>query len=159
MKAYFALNLTFYTMDAIKVMTTLNKMSNERGASYAEIWYDKMADTLITNSKKTFNKFVQNFETTFYPFDTKATACTKLSKLVQKSFKEDGSTDDGFQQYITDFQNLSLKTGIKEEYHLIGQFSLGIDQRITSMILSMSPIPTTITGWIDQAKIFHVQKM
>ena len=160
MKAYFALNSTLYTTDTAKIMTTLNKMSSRRGAPYAEIWYDKMANTLITSSEKTFDKFTQNFETTFYPFDTKATAHTELSKLIQKSFKKDDrTTDDGFQQYITDFQNLLLKAGIKEKLHLIDQFSLRIDQKIASMILSMATIPTTCAGWIDQAKIFHAQKM
>ena len=53
-----------YNSDAAKIMTTLNKMSSRRGASYAKIWYNKMADTLITNSKKTFDKFTQNFEST-----------------------------------------------------------------------------------------------
>ena len=80
--------------------------------------------------------------------------------LRQTSFKEkSGETNDGFQQYITDFQNLSMKSGMKEELSLIGQFSLGLDQKITSMILSMSPIPTMVKGWINQAKIFHTQKM
>ena len=70
-----------------------------------------------------------------------------------------GSTNNGFQQYITDFQNLSLKARIKEEFSLINQFSFGLDQKIASMILSMATIPTTVKGWIDQAKIFHAQKM
>ena len=52
-----------------------------------------------------------------------------------------------------------MKSGMKEELSLISQFSLGLDQKITSMILSMSPIPTMVKGWINQAKIFHTQKM
>ena len=160
MKAYFVQNSTLYTIDTTKIMTTLNKMSSGRGAPYTETWYDKMADTSIANSEKTFEKFTQDFETTFYPFDTKVTTCTELSTLVQTSFKEKDSTpNNGFQQYIIDFQNLSLKARIKEEFHLIDQFSLGLDQKITSMILSMATIPTTVKGWIDQAKIFHAQKM
>ena len=160
MKAYFILNSTLYTSDTAKIMTTLNKMSSGRGAPYAETWYDKMADTSITNSEKTFKKFTLDFETTFYPFDAKATASTELSALMQMSFKEkNGTTNNGFQQYITDFQSLLLKTGIKEEFTLIDQLSLGLDQKITSMIPSMANIPTTTKGWIDQAKIFHAQKM
>ena len=61
--------------------------------------------------------------------------------------------------YITDFQNLSMKAGMKEEFPLISQFSLGLDQKITDMILLMSNIPATIKGWVDQSKIFHTQKM
>ena len=160
MKAYFTLNSTLYSSDAAKIMTTLNKMSSGRGAPYAKTWYDKMADTSITNSKKTFNKFTADFESTFYPFDTQVTTHNKLLALRQTFFKEkSGETNDRFQQYITDFQNLSMKSGMKEELSLISQFSLRLDQKITSMILSMSPIPTSVKGWIDQAKIFHTQKM
>ena len=160
MKVYFTLNSTLYSSDAAKIMTTLNKMSSRRGAPYAETWYDKMADTSITNSEKTFNKFTLDFESTFYPFDTKVTTHNQLLLLRQMSFKEKNSdTNDGFQQYITDFQNLSMKARMKEEFSLISQFSLGLDQKIADMILSMSSVPTTIKGWIDQSKIFHTQKM
>ena len=111
MKAYFALNPMLYSSDAAKIMTTLNKMINRSGAPYAETWYDILADTSIANSEKTFNKFIQNFEPTFYPFNSKATTCTELSKLIQRSFKEkDRKINNGFQQFITDFQNL---------YHLL----------------------------------------
>ena len=96
----------------------------------------------------------------FFPFDTKATACFELTKLAQKSFKRpDGITDNGFQKYITDFQNLSARAGITDEVTLIDRFSLGLDQQLATMILSMATIPTTIAAWIEQAKTFHVQKM
>ena len=160
MKAYFTLNPTLYSSDATKIMTTLNKMGNGSGAPYTETWYNILADTSITNSEKTFDKFIQNFETKFYTFDSKATAHTDLSKLVQKSFKEkDRKINDGFQHFITNFQNLSLKSGIKEEATLIEYFSLEVDQKIATMILSMSNILTTSKGWVDQAKIFHMKKM
>ena len=158
MKAYFVLNATLYSSDAAKIMTTLNKMSRGRGAPYAETWYDKMADSTIPNTEKTFDTFTKDFESTFYPFDTKITAHNQLCALRQRSFKEkDGSTNDGFQQYITDFQNLSMKAGTKDEFNLISQFSLGLDQKLSEMILSMSSVPTTIKGWVDQSKIFHTQ--
>ena len=160
MKAYFSLNSTLYSPDEGKVTTTLNKMSEGQGANFAEMWYDKLADPNIPNTKKTFEKFTQNFESTFYPFDTKATAHLDLSKLIQKSIKRsDGTFDNGFQQYITDFQNLSCKAGVTNNITLINQFSLGLDQNITTMILSMSPIPVTIKDWIDRAKTFHAQKI
>ena len=160
MKAYFTLNSTLYSFDAAKIMTTLNKMSSGRGAPYTKTWYDKMVDTSIVNSEKTFDKFTLDFESTFYPFNTQVTAHNKLLTLRQISFKEkNGETNDRFQQYITDFQNLSMKSRMKEELSLISQFSLRLDQKITSMILSMSPIPTSVKGWINQAMIFHTQKM
>ena len=147
MKAYFSINSTIYTSDTDKVMTTLNKMSKGRGVSFSEMWYERMADTSVANSEKTFDKFTSNFESTFFPYDTKATARFELTKLAQKSFKHpDGVMDDGFQKYITDFQNLASKAGISDDV-------------LATMILSMSSIPTTVARWIEQAKVFHAQKM
>ena len=158
MKAYFTLNTTLYSSDAAKIMTTLNKRSGGRGAPYVETWYDRMSNTTVPNSEKTLDKFVDDFESTFYPFDTKITAHNQLHALRQRSFKEkDGSTNDGFQRYITDFQNLSMKAGTKDEFNLISQFSLGLDQKLAEMILSMSSVPSTSKGWINQSKIFHTQ--
>ena len=72
---------------------------------------------------------------------------------------KNGDINNGFQQYITNFQNLSLKTRIKEDGTLIEYFSLGLDQKISTMIFSMFNILTTVNGWVDQAKIFHAQRM
>ena len=160
MKAYFFINSSIYTSDIDTVMTTLNKMSKGCGVSFSEMWYDKMVDTSVANSEKTFDKFTSNFESTFFPYDTKATTRFELTKLAQKSFKcPDGIMDDGFQKYITNFQNLASKAGISNDVTLINQFSLGLDQQLATMILSMSSIPTIIAKWIEQAKVFHAQKM
>ena len=141
-------------------MTTLNKMSKGRGIDFSEMWYDRMSNTTIDAKEKTFNKFAENFETTFYPFDIKATTCSNLAKLTQKTFQEeDGTFNDGFQKFITDFQNLATKAGISDKTTLIDHFSLGINQQIASMIFSMSTIPTTLNEWIEKAKTFHMQKM
>ena len=141
-------------------MTTLNKMSKGTGIDFFEMWYDRMSNAAIDAKEKTFDKFAENFKITFYPFDIKATARSNLTKLAQKTFQEEGGTfNDGFQKFITDFQNLAAKAGISDETTLINHFSLGIDQQITTMILSMSSIPTTLHEWIEKAKTFHTQKM
>jgi hypothetical protein len=159
-KAYFVLNATIYSTDDAQIMTALNKMSKGRGVSYSEMWYNRMADPNIASSEKTFAKFQENFESTFFPFYTQATSRYELSKLAQSSFRRpDGIYDDGFQKYIMDFQNLSSKAQITDERTLCDQFSVGLDGQITTMILSMSSPPTTITKWVEQAKTFHAQKM
>ena len=159
-KAYFLVNASIYNTQQRKITLTLNKMSKGRGVPFSEMWYDKLANTTIAFTEKTFEKFVENFNSTFFPFYTKATARFELTKLAQKSFKRpDGITDDGFQKYITDFQNLSARAGITDEVTLINQFLLGLDQQLATMILSMATIPTTVASWIEQAKVFHVQKM
>jgi hypothetical protein len=159
-KAYFALNATIYSTDDAQVLTALNKMGKGRGVSYSEMWYDRMADANIPPSEKTFAKFQKNFESTFFPFDTQATSRYELSKLTQNSFRRpDGINDDGFQKYITDFQNLSSKAQISDERTLCDQFSVGLDSQLTTMILSMSSPPTTLSKWVEQAKTFHAEKM
>ena len=50
-----------------------------------------------------------------------------------------------------------MKAGTKDKFNLISQFSLGLDQKLSEMVLSMSSVPTTIKGWVDQSKIFHTQ--
>ena len=67
-------------------MTTLNKMSKGRGIDFSEMWYDRMSNAAIDAKEKTFDKFAENFETTFYPFNIKATAHSNLTKLAQKTF-------------------------------------------------------------------------
>ena len=160
MRAYFAINSKLYSTDEIKVMTTLNKMSKGRGIDFSEMWYNRMSNTTINTKEKTFDKSTKDFETTFYPFDIKATTRSNHTKLAQKTFREEHRTfNDGFQKFITDFQNLAAKAGISDETTLIDHFSLRIDQQIATMILSMSSIPTTLHEWIEKAKTFHVQKM
>ena len=159
-RAYFTINSKLYSTDKIKVMTTLNKMSKGRGIDFSEMWYDRMSNTTIDAKEKTFNKFAENFETTFYPFDIKATTHSNLAELAQKTFQEEDRTfNDSFQKFITDFQNLAAEAGISDETTLIDHFSLGINQQIATMILSMSTIPTTLHEWIKKAKTFHTQKM
>ena len=119
-----------------------------------------MSNAAIDAKEKTFDKFTENFETTFYSFDIKATACSNLAKLTQKTFREkDRTFNDGFQKFITDFQNLATKAGISDKTTLIDHFSLRIDQQIATIILSMSSIPTMLHEWIEKAKTFHTQKM
>ena len=47
MRAYFAINSKLYSIDEIKVMTTLNKMSKGRDIDFSEMWYDRMSNTAI----------------------------------------------------------------------------------------------------------------
>ncbi|KAF8546318.1 hypothetical protein OG21DRAFT_1491346 [Imleria badia] len=90
-----------------------------------------------------------------FPFDVKATARNELTKLRQQPVKKpNGTYNDGFQSYITNFQNLTT-----DPVTLIDQFSLRLDPQIVTMILSIATIPTTIDTWINQSKVFHMQKM
>ena len=68
-------------------------------------------------------------------------------------------SNNSFQKFITNFQNLAAKAGISDKTTLIDHFSIGINQQIATMILSMSTISITLNKWIEKAKTFHVQKM
>lgn len=129
MKAYFQINSSIYVNNDEKIMAMLNKMSKGRGVPFSEMWYNKMVNPAIQMSNKSFDKFTTNFNSTFFPFDIKATAHLKLTKLVQKSFRcPDRASGDGFQKYITNFQNLSARAGITDDITLINQFSLRLNQ-------------------------------
>ena len=56
------------------------------------MWYDKKSDTTIDTKEKIFDKFTENFETTFYPFNIKATTYTNLAKLTQEIFQDTDGT-------------------------------------------------------------------
>ena len=86
MRAYFAINSKLYSTNEIKVMTILNKMSKGRGINFSEMWYNRMSNATIDTKEKTFDKFAENFKTTFYPFDIKATTRSNLAKLALKTF-------------------------------------------------------------------------
>ena len=116
MKAYFSINFKLYSTNEIKIMTILNKMNKGQGINFSKMWYNKMSNATINTKEKFFDKFAQNFETIFYPFDIKATAHTNLTKLIQKTFwEENGTFNNGFQKFITNFQNLTAKAGISDE--------------------------------------------
>ena len=57
-------------------------MGYDRGIDFLEMWYDKMSNATIDTKEKTFNKFTENFKTTCYPFNIKATTHSNLAKLV-----------------------------------------------------------------------------
>ncbi|KAF8547101.1 hypothetical protein OG21DRAFT_1398778, partial [Imleria badia] len=54
MRVYFNINKTLYTDEDTKVTTTLNKMSKGREVAFSEKWYDKLADTTMLPTMKTF---------------------------------------------------------------------------------------------------------
>ena len=83
-----------------------------------------------------------------------------LTKLVQKPGKdEDGTPNDRFQEFVNEFENLATKAQFKDKLTAITQFSMGLDQQISTMILSMQNPPDTLEEWITKAKTFHNQKL
>ena len=71
MKANFVINAGVYTDEKITVLTFLNKLSKERGATFAKGWYMKLANPAIPDSKKAFIKVCNAFEEAFVPKDIK----------------------------------------------------------------------------------------
>ena len=142
-----------YDTDLKKIAVCPSKLQKGRSGPFAEKWLS-ILDT--PNATKTFAAFSTNFETMFYPYDIKPTARLNLYRLAQKSRRlPGGGIDDGFQQFITEFQNLAAKSGITDQDTLIEHFSVGLDQNITTKIFSISLVPTTLKDWINKAKLFH----
>ena len=111
-----------------------------------------MANTSIKPEEKTLAEFTKDYDQNFNPFDTKLKARQDLSKLIQKPGKdEDRTPNDGFQEYINKFKNLTTKAQFKDKLTAVTQFSTRLDQQISTMILSMVSPPNDLLGWIKKA--------
>ena len=160
MKAYFSINLGIYSSDEIKIALILSKMDTGKGVSFLGKWYDKMANISIKAEEKTFEKFEADYNQNFNPFDTKVKACHNISRLLQKLGKDkDGTPNDGFQDYINEFENLATKAQFEDKLTAVTHFSTGLDKQISTMILSMASPPDTLKEWIEKAKLFQGHKL
>ena len=160
MDAYFLINPTIYSSDELKLALILSKMGTGKGIAFSEKWYDKLKNSALKPEDKTLAKFVEDYNENFNPLDAKVRARRDLSKLVQKPGKdEDGTPNDGFQEFVNDFKNLATKAQFEDKLMAVTQFSAGLDRQISTMILSMQNPPDTLEEWIAKAKTFHNQKL
>ena len=110
MDAYFLINPGIYTSDELKLALILSKMGTRKGIAFSEKWYDKLKSTTLKPKDKTLEKFVEDYNENFNPLDAKVRARQDLANLVQRPGKdEDGTPNDGFQEYINNFENLATK--------------------------------------------------
>ena len=138
MNTYFSINPKIYSSDELKIALILSKMDTGKGVVFSEKWYDKMANPATKAEDKTLAEFTKDYNLNFNPFDTKIKARRDLSKLMQKPGKdEDGTPNDGFQEYVNEFKNLATKAQFKDKLTAVTQFSAGLDQQ-----LSIHGIPT-----------------
>ena len=136
MKAYFSINPGIYSSDEIKIALILSKMGTRKGVSFSKKWYNKMANTTVKSEEKTFEKFVTDYDQNFNPFDTKVKAHRNISRLFQILGKdEDGTPNDGFQEYINKFENLATKAQFKDKLTAVTHFLTGLNKQIFTMIL------------------------
>ena len=160
MKAYFSINPGIYSSNEIKIALILSKMGTGKGVSFSEKWYDKMANTTVKPEEKMFEKFMEDYNQNFNPFDTKVKAHCDISRLFQKPGKdEDGAPNDRFQDYINKFENLATKAQFEDKLTAVTHFSMGLDKQISTMILSMTSPPDTLEKWIEKAKLFQCHKL
>ena len=136
-------------------------MGTGKGVSFSEKWYDKMANAAVKSKEKTFEKFVMDYDQNFNPFDTKVKVGRDISRLFQKPGKnEDRTPNDGFQEYINKFENLTTKAQFEDKLTAITHFSTGLNKQISTMILlSMTSPPDTLKEWIEKAKLFQGHKL
>ena len=153
LQAYFKMNSSVYNNKA-KLLTALNKMNKGKEKPFSEGWFYKLNDATIPNSKKTWDKMVASFKTTFYPFDIQNKARRTMNHLVQNL----SNHKEGFQKYTVDFQLAAAQTGIKDKEALIEAFTTRLDPSLGQMVLSIKDIPTTLNEWIRQASKFHAQQ-
>ena len=160
MNAYFLINPRIYHSDKLKITLILSKMDAGKGVAFSEKWYNRMANSGLKPEEKTFMEFNKDYDQNFNPFGAKLKAWRDLSKLVQKLGKdEDGTPNDGFQEYVNKFENLVTKAQFEDKLTVVTQFSTGLDQQISTMILSMASPPNDLPGWIEKAQLFYGQKL
>ena len=160
MDAYFLINPGVYSSDELKLTLILSKMGTGKGIAFSEKWYDKLKSTTLKPKDKTLAKFVKDYNENFNPLDAKVRVRQDLAKLIQRPGKdEDGTPNDGFQEYVNNFENLATKAQFKDKLTAVTQFSMGLDRQISTMILSMQDPPNSLKGWIAKAKTFHNQKL
>ena len=160
MDAYFLINPGIYTSDELKLALILSKMGTGKGIAFSEKWYDKLKSTTLKPEDKILAKFVEDYNENFNPLDAKVRARQDLANLVQKPGKdEDGTPNNGFQEYINNFENLATKAQFEDKLMAVTQFSMGLDRQVSTMILSMQDPPDSLKGWITKAKTFHNQKL
>ena len=158
MDAYFLIDPSVYHSDELKLALILSKMGTGKGIAFSEKWYDKLQNSKLRPEDKTLAGFMADYNKNFNPLDAKVRARRDLSKLVQKAGKdEDGTPNDGFQDFINDFKNLATKAQFEDKLTAVTQFSTGLDRQISTMILSMQNPPDTLEEWIAKAKTFHNQ--
>ena len=97
-QAYLEMNSSVYD-DKAKLLMALNKMSKEKGKLFSEGGFYKLNNATIPDNKKTWEKMVANFKTTFYPFDIQNKARRTMNCLVQNL----RDYEKGFQKCIVDF--------------------------------------------------------
>ena len=160
MKAYFSINPEIYSLDEIKIGLIFSKMGTGKGVPFLEKWYDKMANIGIKAKEKTLKKFMMDYDQNFNPFDTKVKAHRDISRLFHKPGKdEDGTPNDGFQDYINEFENLTTKVQFEDKLTAITHFSTGLDKQVSTMILFMTSLLDTLEEWIEKAKLFQGHKL
>ena len=125
MDAYFQINPGIYSSDELKLALILSKMGTGKGITFSEKWYDKLRNSVVKPEDKTLLKFIKE---NFNPLDTKVRARHDLTKLVQKPGKdEDRTSNDGFQDFVNEFENLATKAQFEDKLTAVTQFSMGLD--------------------------------
>lgn len=128
MNAYFSINPAVYKNNKIKIALILSKMGTGKGVTFSETWYDKMANVTVKPDEKTLAKLMDEYEKNFCPFNIKERPHQDISKLYQKPGKgRDGTSNDGFQDYINKFQNLATKAKFKDKLTVCTLFFAGLD--------------------------------
>ena len=154
MEAYFQVNLSIYTTDDAKSVTMLNKMSQGWGCYFADTWLYILADSNVKAADKDFDHVKQAFADMFYPYHWVETARDELNNLKQVATWK----DNGFQTYLSKFQNLVAQSQAGDTPEVQSLFAEGLDIQITTMIYSMEKVPDTLKAWMNKAIDFHKQK-
>ena len=128
MKAYFWMNDHIYKDEKNIVLVFLNKMSKERGGTFAEGWYMKLVNPAIPDLEKMFDKLCKAFEETFIPKDIKDQACQTIYSLSMDQF------NGNFDQYSTTFKLAQAHSRINIDSILVDTLQRGVTNQLAIMM-------------------------
>ena len=125
-----------------QTLVTLNNMSTERGATFTEGWYLKLANNDIPPNQKTFTKLDEDFHQAFIPKDLEGWACQEVNSLTMEQFRGD------FDQYSSAFRLAQAWSGIDLDSILVDALQWGVSNQLAIMMTtSVLPFGQEKTGW------------
>lgn len=139
-KLYLTCNQGIYDTDTKKICFALSYMKGGTAGDWKMLKIEEYENTFPT-----WEQFLQSLENAFSAADEAGEARTQLKLL-----KQTGDADE----YISKFQILASKSGIKEDSALIEYFMEGLTPKIVEKMHDREKVPTTIADWYKYAAAY-----
>ena len=133
---YLKVNSAVYDTDEKKIIFALSFMNGGTAGAFAKMKGKE-------ENLGSWEDFKKSVEKMFSPVDNARAACLEMKHMKMKK----GALED----YITKFQLLAVRSGIKEDVSLIEYFINGLHPDIVRAIYAKATVPKKIDDMIDVA--------